>query len=111
MGSSEVFGDWTVQITMVGGGGRGILAITQEPGGAAVEFLTPQRTEAKVGSQAMAWTGVRVDGPSFEGEFKVEGSMPVPTTFTIQGTVDGDEITGSIGFGLIGSGTFFGTRA
>lgn len=56
------------------------------------------------------FSGGTVDGNSISFKTSFTGAMgPMELTFT--GTVDGDNISGTVQFGAFGSGTWKGTRA
>lgn len=81
------------------------------------------KIDAKISLQSTncVWTGemsgkagtgpmmdIKVDGTSVSWTTKIERPMPMKLKF--RGVRDGDEISGSVKFGVFASGTFTGTR-
>jgi imidazolonepropionase-like amidohydrolase len=96
-GGGAVGGTWSITASMAGQSGTGTLTLTQEG-----ETVTG---ELSVEGMVMDFEGTYVDGT-----LEMTANIPDMGTSTLTATIDGDEMTGTIGIGPMGTATFTGTR-
>ncbi|QUJ76619.1 hypothetical protein KDD17_00650 [Sulfitobacter albidus] len=88
---------WNIEITAPTGNFRATLRITDDGGEMA----------GKNGAGPML--DLQQDGDSLRWATQIEKPMPMKMKF--DGTVDGDQLSGTVKFGIFAKGTFEGTRA
>lgn len=92
-----VEGSWTISLTVAGEPVDAALSITRSNGGLTVNLESP-------GGAA------ELTGQGAGGNFSASGELPQLGTVTVNGTVSGDRMTGSVGLGPMGSAAFTGER-
>jgi imidazolonepropionase-like amidohydrolase len=96
-GSGGAAGSWTVSVSMMGESAEGTLELTQEG-------------EAVTGDLAVEGQSIELEGTFGEGTLEMTGSIPDMGSITLTATVEGDEMSGSIVLGPMGSAEFTGKR-
>lgn len=92
-----VEGSWAISLTAGGEAVDAALAITRANGGLAVSLTSP-------GGAA------ELTGQGQGGRFTASGEVPQFGAIAVSGTVSGDQMTGSVELGPMGSAPFTGTR-
>ena len=93
-------GNWNLVVETPMGDRRATLSLKADGG-------TLTGSQMADGSTAEIFDGT-VNGN--QSSWKVSISDPMPLTLEFNGTVDGDEVTGSVTLGNFGSSSFSGTR-
>ncbi len=90
-------GSWAVSLSIGGMAADGTLTLTQEG-------------ETVTGELAIEGQTTDFEGTFSEGTLEMTGSSPDLGTITLEATVEGDDMTGSLGLGAMGSADFTGKR-
>lgn len=96
-GSGSAAGSWTITVSMMGESVEGSLTLTQDG-------------ETVTGELSVEGMTTEFEGTISEGTLELKGSIPEMGTVTLTATIDGDEMTGSIGLGPMGNADFTGKR-
>ena len=96
-----VDGNWNLVVSTPMGDRRATLALKADGG-------TLTGSQMADGNTAEIFDGI-LNGNQLS--WKVSISDPMPLTLEFNGTVDGDEVTGSVTLGNFGSSSFSGTRS
>ncbi len=96
--ASDPVGTWTIRTGVEGQGMDATLTIRREGGALAGTLNSP------AGS-------VELTGSGQPGRFQLSGEAPQVGSISVSGTVSGDQVTGSLGLGPMGSPSFTGSRA
>jgi hypothetical protein len=96
-GAGAAAGSWTVSVSMMGESADGTLDLTQEG-------------EAVTGELSVEGMTMEFEGTFAEGALEMTGSIPDMGSVTLTATIEGDEMSGSIILGPMGSADFTGTR-
>ncbi len=96
--SSDPVGAWAVQTSVEGQPLDATLTVTREG----------QELSGVLDSPAGS---VQLSGSGQAGRFQLSGDVPQMGTISVSGTVTGNDVSGSLGLGPMGSAAFTGTRA
>ena len=97
-GEGAVGGSWAVSVSVGGMDADGTLVLTQEG-------------ETVTGELAIEGQTTDFEGTFSEGTLEMTGSSPDLGTITLEATVEGDDMTGSLGLGAMGAADFTGKRS
>jgi len=95
-----------------GGGAGGSWTVTLSLGGesAEAEMILTQEGEKVTGELTVEGQTIEFEGTFSEGELDLKGSIPDLGAITLTATIEGDEMSGSLGLGPMGSADFTGKR-
>jgi len=96
-GGGTAGGTWNIALSMAGESTEGELVLTQDG-------------EAVTGELTVEGQSIDFDGTFVEGALELSGAIPELGAVTLQATIDGNEITGTLGLGAMGSVEFRGDR-
>ncbi len=96
-GGGVVGGTWNITLSIMGESADGTLVLTQEG-----ETVTGELTAED--------NSIEFEGTYSGGTLEMEGSIPEMGGVTLTATVEGDEISGTLNLGPIGTADFTGTR-
>jgi len=96
-GAGSAAGSWTISLSFGGESVEGQLSLTQEG-------------EAVTGEFTVEGMITDFEGTISEGTLELKGSIPEMGEITLTATIEGDEMSGSIGLGPMGSADFTGKR-
>ena len=96
-GDGSAGGSWTVTLSFGGESVEGELNLTQEG-------------ETVTGELTVEGESTDFEGTFREGELELTGSNPDLGTITLKAAIEGDEMTGSLGLGPMGTADFTGKR-
>jgi imidazolonepropionase-like amidohydrolase len=96
-GAGAAAGSWTVSVSMMGESADGTLDLTQEG-------------ETVTGELSVEGMTMEFEGTFAEGTLEMTGSIPDMGSVTLTATIEGDEMSGAIALGPMGSADFTGTR-
>lgn len=96
-GGGTAGGSWAVTVSLGGESTEGLLVLTQDG-------------ETVTGELSVQGQSLDFEGTFAEGTLDMEGSVPDLGAVTLRATIEGDEMTGSIVLGMMGSADFTGKR-
>jgi len=96
-GGGTVGGTWSVSVSMMGEATEGELILTQEG-------------ESVTGELSIEGQEIEFEGTFRAGELELKGTIPDLGAVTLTATVDGNEMSGSLGLGQMGSADLKGTK-
>ena len=96
-GGGTVGGSWAVTLSIMGEAAEGTFNLTQEG-------------EAVTGELSVEDQSIEFEGTFSEGTLEMTGSIPEMGAVTLTATVEGDEMTGSLSLGPLGTADFTGKR-
>ena len=96
-GEGSAAGSWSVTLSIGGEGAEGTLSLTQDG-------------EAVTGELDVEGQSIEFEGTYTDGALELKGSIPEMGTVTLTATIEGDEMTGSLGLGPMGDADFSGKR-
>ncbi|MFC1575472.1 amidohydrolase family protein [Gemmatimonadota bacterium] len=96
-GSGDAAGTWSVSVSIMGEAAEGTLELNQEG-------------ETVTGELTVEGQSIEFEGTFSEGELKLTGSIPEMGAVTLTATIEGDEMSGSLGLGPMGSADLTGKR-
>jgi imidazolonepropionase-like amidohydrolase len=96
-GGGVAGGSWTVTLSIMGESAEGTLTLTQEG-------------EAVTGELSVSGQTTELEGTFTEGSLDLKGSIPDMGAITLKATIEGDEMSGSLGLGPMGTADFTGKR-
>ncbi|MBT8396828.1 MAG: hypothetical protein KJN92_07670, partial [Gemmatimonadetes bacterium] len=90
-------GVWDVTLSIMGESAEGTLTLTQEG-------------ETVTGELSADGNSIEFEGTYTEGTLEMTGSIPEMGGVTLTATIEGDDMTGSLSLGPIGTADFTGKR-
>ncbi len=93
----DIEGEWTIFMEMMGQPMDGSLSVTRVGGELQVSLNTPGGA-------------VELTGHGQAGQFQASGQVPQIGSISVTGRVTGDDMSGSVGLGPMGSASFTGNR-
>jgi imidazolonepropionase-like amidohydrolase len=96
-GSGAAAGSWTVTVSLGGESANGTLDLTQDG-------------ETVTGELSIEGMSMNFEGTISEGTLEMTGAVPEVGSVTLTATIQGDEMSGSIGLGPMGTADFSGNR-
>ncbi len=96
-GGGEAGGSWTVTLSL---GGESTEA----------EMILTQEGETVTGELTVEGQTIEFEGTFRDGELDLKGSIPDLGAITLTATIEGDEMSGSLGLGPMGNADFTGKR-
>jgi len=96
-GGGTVGGTWTVSVSMMGEAAEGDLILTQDGESVTAELSIQGET-------------IELEGTFRDGKLELRGSIPDLGEITLTATVEGDEMSGSLSLGPMGSADLTGKK-
>lgn len=96
-GGGAAGGSWAITVSVAGESAEGVLGLTQEG-------------EAVTGEMEIEGMTLQFEGTCTGGALELKGSSPDMGTITLTGTIEGDEMKGTMALGPMGTAEFTGRR-
>lgn len=96
-GGGAAGGSWAITVSVAGESAEGVLGLTQEG-------------QAVTGEMEIEGMTLQFEGTCTGGTLELKGSSPDMGTITLTGTIEGDEMKGTLALGPMGTAEFTGRR-